>query len=627
MMMQTFKMKSIFKTGAFCIMLSVLAVPGMTQEYVLPLMNNPHLQGNDQIPVKKALDEEHIELPIRDDFSRVSNYPDPCIWSDNYAYINRGFAINPPTIGVATLDALDQNGSVYPFATTTPETFNADYLTSRPINLKYPASDSIYLSFFYQPMGNGLEPMWHDSLCLDFFNPTDTSWINVWSVPGDTLKNFRQVMIPITDTIYLKKGFRFGFRNRASLPQNPDYKDKWGNVDHWNIDYVRVDRNRNISDTVIRDVAFQKPIPSLLKDYESIPWDHFGLAYNTIYRPNITLNYFNNDSATRNVTRSASIYDEVWNNLYTPGNPSTQDILPGTAVSHDIQTVYPFQFNRGDTASYLVRAWLRTDDFDYKLNDTICRRQVFRDYFSYDDGTAERAYGLRGQGTNNGRIAIRFNSFIADELGGVDIYFTQLKDSLNTGYYYKFMVWDDNNGIPGNLIYEDEADYAVEYADSINRFIRYRFGETVSISGTFYVGLMQYNQFLLNIGMDINKPAGGKLLYNLGNEWQQSTAPGILMLRPFVIRSYSSSRADIGMATPLKIGPNPARDYLQVELPTDLYGKKIFISVFELTGRLVISQQLLSGNEVFTGDLPAGVYLFTFSSDSFIQQEKIIIHR
>lgn len=620
-------MRFFSKTSVLCLLLATAVTVATAQEYLLPLKNNPQLQNSDQPALKKAANEGLLELPLLDDFSYNSVYPDPAIWADNYVYINNGYAVNPPTIGVATMDALDQNGSVYPFATVSPKTFDADVLTSHPVNLNYPASDSIYLSFFYQPQGNGLEPQPHDSLCVDFFDPVAEQWINVWSVPGDTLRAFRQVMIPIRDTLFLKEGFRFVFRNRASLPKNTDYRDKWGNVDHWNIDYVRLDRNRNLADTILRDVAFHKPIPSLLKNYESIPWDHFGVGYNTIYLPNITLNYFNNDSAIRNVTRSASIYDEVYDNLFNPGNTTTQDILPGTAVSHNISTIYPFQFARGDTASYLIKAWLRTDAFDNKLNDTIFRRQVFRDYFAYDDGTAERAYGLRGQGTGNGRFAVRFNSFIADELGGVDIYFTQLKDSLNLGYYFKFMVWDDDNGVPGNIIYEDEPDYAVEYADSLNRFIRYKFKETVSISGTFYVGLLQYNQFLLNIGMDINKPANGNLLYNLANEWQTSSAPGSLLLRPFVMRSYSSVGSTKPEITNLKIGPNPAGDYLFVEPSPEAAAARIQLSVYDITGRVVESYGEI-GREVFTGHLPEGMYLFRFTSDKFhFKTERIIIKR
>lgn len=621
------KMILLFKPGVLCILLLTLLHPAKTQEFVLPLNNNPQLLDNSQPPVKKAVSEELLELPLLDDFSYRSSYPDPTLWADNYAYINNGYAVDPPTIGVATLDALDENGAVYDFATISPATFDADLLTSHPINLNYPASDSIYLSFFYQPQGNGLKPMPYDSLYLDFYNPTDGAWVNVWGAPGDTLRAFRQVMVSVMDTLFLKEGFRFGFRNRASLPQNDDYRDKRGNVDHWNIDYVRLDKNRNAADTVIRDVAFNKPIPSLLKNYESIPWDHFQVAYNTLYRQNITLNYLNNDSATRNVTRSASVYNEVWNHLFSPNNSSTQDILPGTAVSHDIPTAYPFQFSRGDTASYLIKAWLRTDEFDNKRNDTIYRRQLFRDYFAYDDGTAERAYGLRGQGTNNSRIAVKFNSFIADELGGVDIYFTQLYDSLNLGYYYKFMVWDDNNGVPGNLIYEDEPDYAVAYADSLNTYIRYEFKETVAVSGIFYVGLLQYNQFLMNIGMDINKPSGGNIFYNLGNEWQQSLAPGSLMVRPFVKRSYSFDRNRKTDFTTLRIGPNPAKDYLRIDLPPEIEDASLQLSVYDITGKMVNHYNRID-REIYTGNLTEGIYFFKFTSEKLLfKTKRVIIQR
>ncbi len=379
------------KTGLLAFILAASCYLAAAQEFILPLGNNPMLQDQQDKNSKKRLASVLLELPLTDDFSGNSPYPDPNIWSDNLAFINNGFAIDPPSIGVATLDALNAQGAVYPYATISPETFEADLLSSHPVNMNYPASDSIYLSFFYQPQGNGLEPRPYDSLCLDFFDVEDTLWINVWRIPGDTLHPFKQVLIGIKDDRFLKEGFRFRFRNRASLPQNDDYKDKRGNVDHWNIDYVRLDRNRNISDTIIRDVAFSKQIPSILKNYESIPWEHFEIGYNTIYLPYVTMIYFNNDSATRNVTRSLEVYDEVWGESFDPKNSSAQDIFPGTSVSFNNTNIYPFKFNRGDTASYNIKAWLRTDVFDNKSNDTLSRIQVFKDYFAYDDGSAERA--------------------------------------------------------------------------------------------------------------------------------------------------------------------------------------------------------------------------------------------
>ncbi len=618
-------MKLIFRTCLAGILLTTCSLATVAQEYVIPLTGNDVLKNQAGPPVKKSAGDIMLELPFEDDFSYRSHYPSIDLWAEDDAYINNGFAVDPPSIGVATMDALDFNGSVYPFATISPETFEADFLTSYPINLNYPTSDSIYLSFFYQPQGTGLEPRAQDSLCLDFYNPATQVWRNIWRVPGDSLRDFEQVMIPITDTSYLKEGFRFGFRNLASLPQNDDYKDKRGNVDHWNIDYVRLGRERSFTDTVIRDVAFTRRIPSMLKNYEAIPWDHFSVGYNTIYLPYITLNYHNNDSATRIVTRRAEIYNEVWDERFDPGNTSTQDILPGTFVSHNINSIYPFKFNRGDTASYRIKAWLQTDDFDNKSNDTIYRTQRFRDYFAYDDGTAERAYGLRGQGTNNGLIAVKFNSFITDELGGVDIYFTQLIDSLNLDYYYRFMVWDDDEGKPGALLYNGQIDHTVVYSDQINKYTRFFFAEKVPVSGTFYVGLLQYNMFLLNIGMDINKPAGGTQFYNVGNDWVPSEAPGSLMIRPFVSRPYSVSVEDAQNYSTVRLWPNPATDLVRIEVPErSIPNGEIIVMVRDITGRIVASYR--GTNEIPVSDLPAGVYLFSVSSDQQVfRTERIIV--
>lgn len=609
------------------IILTGIRISSFSQEYVLPLENNPVLKGHSMPENKKAVNEVLLEIPIVDDFSYNSIYPSSKIWADNYAYINTGYAVNPPTIGVATMDALDWNGSVYSFATISPETFDADYLTSYPINLNYPVSDSVYLSFYYQPQGNGLQPNPGDSLCLDFFDPQNDLWTNVWRVAGDTLSSFKQVMVPIRESRFLTEGFRFGFRNKASLPKNSHYKDKRGNVDHWNIDYIYLNRQRFRADTVLRDVAFQKPTPSMLKKYESIPWDHLKVAYNTIYNPYITFHYVNNDTATRNVTRSVDVYDEVLDKLYAPSNSSAQDILPRASNTFALSMIYPFQFSQGDTASFLIRSWLRTDDFDNKANDTLLRRQLFRDYFAYDDGSAERSYGLRGQGTSNGLIAVRFDSYIPDELGGVDVYFTQLKDSLNLGYYFKFMVWDDNEGVPGELIYEGSSDITVDYSDKLNKFVRFWFDRTISINGKYYVGTFQYNSYMLNIGLDINTPNNGNLFYNLGEGWTESAAPGTLLLRPFVKRNYSSRKDYSNWQNSVQIFPNPADDWINLQLPESERDSKIKISIYTISGKLVASFDQFQ-DSIYTGSFTEGVYFITFLSNSGqIRTEKLLIHR
>lgn len=594
----------------------------------MPLHINAVIKSHANLhPVKKSLNDVMLELPFLDDFSSNDPFPDPAIWTDRFAFINKSYEVNPVSSGVATLDAIDESGVVYVYATIDPLTFDADYLTSQPLNLNYPESDSLYLSFFYQATGNGLSPSAHDSLCLDFYNPTMDLWSNIWQISGDTLKPFVQVMLPIVDTAFLKEGFQFRFRNKASLPHNSDYQDERGNVDHWNIDYVRLDRFRAYNDTVLRDVAFSKPLPSMLKDYQSVPWDHFSMAYNTHYSGNIEIDYFNNDTATRNITRYLKIKDLIYGEEYTPGSPTTQDIFPGTSTSYKIVSIYPFEFGRGDTALFEIKSYLRTDDFDYKSNDTISRLQIFRDYFAYDDGTAERSYGLRGQGTSGGIFAVRFESFISDELGGLDIYFTQIKDSLNLNYYFKFMVWDDFEGLPNKIIYDADVDYRVFYSDGLNKFTRVKFENTVPVNGTFYVGILQYNQYLLNVGLDVNQPSNGNILYNLGSEWIVSRAPGNLMIRPYVLRTYSSAQDQLHEKMSVKLYPNPVSETLNFKFPGSIIEGDVQIKVYNISGQLVASQFNLH-QSMYLGNLSEGMYIITFQSDNYsFPSERIIIRK
>ena len=73
-------------------------------------------------------------------------------------------------------------------------------------------------------------------------------------------------MIPITNVNYLKKGFQFRFKNRATLS---------GNTDHWNIDYVYLNKTRAKADTSFNDVSFVYNGTPLLKNYRQMPWEQF----------------------------------------------------------------------------------------------------------------------------------------------------------------------------------------------------------------------------------------------------------------------------------------------------------------------------------------------------------------
>ena len=267
------------------------------QEYLTGLQVNPLLSASKNATQKSTKSVSELHLPFLDDFSYYSKsiYPVDSLWSDHYAFVNATYCVNPPTVGVATLDAINDTGAIYPYATPTP--FIADSLTSLPIRLDslfggtpsaITTADSVYFSFSYQPQGVADAPSANDSLMLDFYSPKRHKWFCVWSSPGQTLSSFhtqygtyfRKVMIPIKDTTFLRKGFRFRFSNYASLASNslPSWQS---NADEWNIDYVYLNVNRNKHDTTFNDVGFVDPAPTILNSYSQMPARHYSNSYLT----------------------------------------------------------------------------------------------------------------------------------------------------------------------------------------------------------------------------------------------------------------------------------------------------------------------------------------------------------
>ncbi|MBR0078543.1 MAG: T9SS type A sorting domain-containing protein [Bacteroidales bacterium] len=180
-----------------CVILSLTAIfaPASAQEVLTGLrVNKAVAREAAKQTTAEPTRTEAIRLPFVDDFSNYTGFPKASLWQDRYAFVNQTFAIQPPSIGVATLDALDENGNVYAHADGAG--FQADHLTSLPIRLDYNfplnremrVADSLYFSFYYQPAGgslSGLEwerlgnrPEGRDSLILEFGYATgDTVFI------------------------------------------------------------------------------------------------------------------------------------------------------------------------------------------------------------------------------------------------------------------------------------------------------------------------------------------------------------------------------------------------------------------------------------------------------------------
>lgn len=576
------------------------------QEVVTGLSVNREVQ--DKISVTrttKSATPDTLELPFFDDFSNRGPFTDQGKWIDNFAFINNAYPVNQITQGVATLDALDNTGVLY--ETATSNQFAADMLTSRPINLSGDSSDDFYLSFFYQPQGIADAPESTDSLTLLFFSPETEEWYHVWSAEGTELHPFKPVIIGIDDPKFTQKGFAFRFINYASLSTAVNDPAMAGNSDQWHIDYVLLDRGRNDADTLAADVAFTLPMRAPLKNYESMPWTHFRESYLSEQGNVVKLNYRNNDSIIRNVTRWFTVYDlyeEV--NVYS-SVPGATNVNPLQDIFYEAPLIYTFNTSNPDSALFLVKGMLITDDFDPKINDTISYLMSFKNYFAVDDGTSESGYGINGQGALNSMAVYRFRSFMKDSVRAVSICFNDSYNSANQRSF-DLVLLQDNNGVPGDIIYAEE-DFMVDPGSSVNGFITYHLSEAVEVDGYFFAGWRQNSETFLNAGLDLNTPHLNRQYYYINGTWNVSQVNGSLMIRPvmgkpLVASVNSTNTIEIDR---IKLWPNPARELVNIGISERELLPGSEIRIFDSTGRQWIRCEATTSLDI--SSLPQGIYL------------------
>jgi hypothetical protein len=594
----------------YILLLLVTGSQAAAQEIITGLLRNPQLaRAGERSVLKSTKGNDTLVLPFSDDFSRDSLYPSSDRWSDRSVFVNNTFSVNQPSTGIATLDCLDENGMLYEDASTS--VFAADRLTSRPVDLAYAPVDSIYLSFLYEAGGIADMPERDDSLTLSFWAPEEEKWYSVWRAKGGTTDGFRRVMIPVKDSRYLKKGFRFMFSGYASLAGILTDPSGSGNADQWNLDHVKLDKNRTVNDTILHDVALTLPLRSLIKGYEALPLQHFRQAYLSLMSPAAGVFYRNNDTVVRNVTRHVSIKDILKNEVVRDFDAGAVNADPMTDLAYEAPLIYTYNPATVDSALFMVSVWLITDDFDPKDNDTTRYLQKFSNYFAIDDGTAEAGYGINGQGSRNAMFALRFRSFIADSVKAISICFN---DSYNNANQRTFdiMVWADDNGKPGVPLGSAEGPVASPGPD-LNGFTDYLFSKPVSVNDDFWIGWKQLSETFLNAGLDLNTPAEGRQYFMMSGVWEESQAPGIVMIRPVMKGDGSSSSSGSGdlFNDLYRIFPNPTSGQVTLQVSDDAPDDFI-IDVLTYSGSKVMTLSRTDRPDL--SSLAAGNYLLVIRS-------------
>ncbi|MFZ4740535.1 MAG: T9SS type A sorting domain-containing protein [Bacteroidales bacterium] len=626
-----------------------------SQEIITQLSTNQQISCQSRFKTKLKSSNIPLKLPFIEDFSNYSGFPDSSFWMDNYVFVNTQFAIYPPTIGVATFDALNDSGVIYPFAMASQ--FSADTLTSRPIRLDtifqpllkaLSISDSLYFSFYFQPAGGrgnawerlGDAPESEDSLVLEFYNPLLQSWNNVWSSKGmpldsiylKTNRYFKYVNIPVTDSAnYYKNGFQFRFRNYCSLGSNPS-PSMISNCDQWNIDYVYLGVNRTKVDTAFLDITFIEKAPSFLKKYQAMPANQFQTSD---LKDSLTILLSNLDEIGHSTKYKYEVRDKN-NALLHTEDRGFENINSFWTSGYQPLAVHkrpPVNYNftpviGGNKSSYEIRHIFKegvSQDIRPQ-NDTNRFIQRFEDYFAYDDGTAENGYGLTPAGA---MLAYKFTLHQPDTLVAVELFFNPTYNSANEQYFY-ITVWNDNGaGLPGDTIYQGSLVMPV-FETGINKFHSYILDRQLKIAGTFYVGWTQTTDDNLNIGFDRNTSSQDNIFYNSFGIWESSFKKGSLMIRPVFGTEYLSVNELEKQSIVFDVFPNPLRnETLNLKLQSNGidYEKDYNLQLFNVLGKMVYQSEFKTAIDV--SHLQNGVYLITVRNIKTKQQQikKLIIAR
>ena len=617
--------------------LCLLSLHATAQEVLLPLECTHSVRRGTKSTI------EAVRLPFFDDFA--SGRLSPGLWQTTGG-ASASYDVSPlsPTVGVATLDALGYDGYLYGHAST--NIFPADTLCSAPIRLdSLGIADSLLLSFYWLP-GGGFGNLWErvgdtpdsqDSLYLDFFCPSDSLWHNVWrhsgisvdSLMAHTASAWQYVAVKLTDPCYFDSMFRFRFRNHASLESSPK-AGRAANCDQWHLDYVQLDSGRSSTEVHHpHDVAFAATAPSMLKNYRAMPYRQYSAA-DMANQLDITItNLYNATLASHYSYQVLSQQDEVTAS-YDGGFENLPPHLPdGSYQTADAHAHPPVSFSFPEmdvpteyTVVHTVREGTGGDAFPY--NDTIRFRQIFDNYFAYDDGTAENGYGITSTASRL-YLSCRFDLNQPDTITALDIFFNSTLDKQNEGIAFYITLWNETDGHPGETIYRD----VVKRYPVSGSYHRYVLEHPVTVSGSVYAGFEQSGNDFINIGYDRSLNTADRLWYLTGTEWQQSILSGTLMLRPCLGANATVGIGQTAVETPApRIFPNPASDQLHIEgVPS---GSRIILYDFQgrrLNECLTTPHQSPSFT-LDTHNLPCGIYLLhILTPQGASYSHKTIIHR
>ena len=610
-----------------------------------------------------------LSLPFFDDFSKPYNliFADTNRWENsNSVWINDGMAIQPPTINVATFDGLNATGMPYN-ANEVLLTGYADTLMSRPVDLgestvPLAKRGTVYLSFFYQWQGNVEGPDERDFLELSFKSAEENGWETVMTIypksdPDPTV--FYDTIIQVSGEQFFHDKFQFMLRTFGRLS---------GPFDTWHVDYVYLNKGRNINDLSFPDRALSTQLGPLFGKYRAIPRNHL-FSNDQLTPPTFEIQNMKNEPASINFRTEGyfSSTDRKKNITYPPhqvviSKATPINITDNVLFANEHRAVRmdtlpnvndPQQFPQDagiDSTIVRLTIALQTRDNipfnytppvepdstgDYKrdyipirftTNDTLTADYILSDYFAYDDGVAEYAAGLIESGN---QVVYEFEldttyALKQDTLIGFDIYFPPYAVTSNqTVDFFIYHEDPDNPGFPGELWLRIPAKRVLR--KGINEFQRIQFLPALLIDEKkFFLGWQEPVAGEVMVGLDISNDTKEKMFVNTNGTWYQNEdVVGSLMMRPVFGSGIIDASVGIDEEETSAVYPNPNHGIFYIE------GKFDGLLIFSMTGEAITwrSSAANDRNEIRMDRIVPGLYLVRYTQGKKVISKKIIVRQ
>lgn len=587
-------------------------------------------------------------LPFVDDFSYPGPWPHSDYWTDRKVFVNSTFGAKPRSVGVATFDGLNAEGTPYGGGFG-----ESDHLTSTFINMNSAIADRCFLTFFIQAGGNGYYPS--EGLLKVEFKNQDGEWVekasfSVNEYPAYDSFYFQSIQLPAE---YFFNGFQFRFINLS---------DRTGISSVWNLDYVKLANEFQANLIFENDIAFTRTPTSLLNRYSAMPLKQFRNFEEFELADDVEIGIFNHFEQRRQADPSNLRFIEMESGqqllsetlLEVPPvvAENQRDLDPGrhffvndvqnfnsllnavknAAANADkqmvVRTQYSFQQNEEQIP-------------EFQRNNQVQRDTRFEHYFAYDDNSAEKGlHILRAQGPAPS-LAVQFHANQGDTLRGVALHLPRVLPG-DRNKQYRLMVWGASLNDPP--LYESETINPVfvdTYYDSIQGFTTHALkspltDQDTSIfipAGDFYVGWKQISRGDngLYVGFDLNSPDKAQYIYwNNGASWRpiQEVVPsikGAVMIRPVFGNEQLIStpvRETTDLTEPLMLFPNPTTEFIHSSLEQNT-DEPTTVEVYSLSGQLVL-RTVATGRLDVSGLSPGKYLLIWYGKDGKKQSGKFI---